>query len=70
VINVFPLLSIVGITLNSLDGTSYGEASDLTILASFTVNSVVVIPEPRTAMLLGLGLAVLAASRRRGPGTG
>ena len=66
VIDSFPLLSIVGVTLNSLDGTSYGEASDLTVLASFTVNSLVVIPEPGPAMLLGLGLVVLAASRRRG----
>ena len=66
VANAVPLLSIVGVTLHSLDGTSFGEASDLTILANFTVNSVVVIPEPGTAMLLGLGLAVLAASRRRG----
>jgi hypothetical protein len=66
VTNAIPLLSIVGVTLHSLDGASFGEASDLTILANFTVNSVVVIPEPGTAMLLGLGLAVLAASRRRG----
>lgn len=66
VVGSFPLLSIVGVTLNSLDGTSYGEASDLTVLANFTVNSLVVVPEPGTAMLLGLGLAVLAASRRRG----
>jgi hypothetical protein len=65
-INSFPLVSIVGVTLNSLDGASYGEASDLTVLANFTVNSLVVIPEPGTAMLLGLGLAVLAGSRRRG----
>ena len=63
--NTSPLVSIVGVTLNALDGATYGEASDLTVLANFSVNSVVLIPEPGTALLVGSGLLILAARRRR-----
>lgn len=65
VVNTSPLVSIVGVTLNALDGATYGEASDLTVLANFSVNSVVLIPEPGTALLVGSGLLILAARRRR-----
>jgi hypothetical protein len=65
VVNSSPLVSIVGVTLNALDGASYGEASDLTVLANFSVNSVVLIPEPGTALLVGSGLLILAARGRR-----
>ena len=65
VVNTAPLVSIVGVTLNALDGATYGEASDLTVLANFAVNNVVVIPEPGTALLVGSGLLILAARRRR-----
>ncbi len=65
VVNTSPLVSIVGVTLTALDGATYGEASDLTVLASFAVNNVVVIPEPGTALLVASGLLILAARHRR-----
>ena len=64
VVNTIPIVSISGVTLNSLSGAAFGEASDLTVLASFAVTSVTVIPEPGTALLAGFGLVLMAASRR------
>ena len=64
VVNTSPLVTISGVTLNSLSGASFSEPSDLTVLASFFVTSVTVIPEPGTALLTGFGLALMAATRR------
>ncbi len=64
VVNTSPFVSISGVTINSLSGVTFGEASDLTVLASFVVTSVTVIPEPGTALLAGFGLVLMAASRR------
>jgi len=54
-------------TLNSLSGVSFGEADDLTVLAQINVDptNLTPIPEPSTALLMSLGLGLLAASRRR-----
>jgi hypothetical protein len=65
VITSVPLVNTTLVTLNALDGTSYGELFDLTVLASFAVTGVTIIPEPSTALLAGLGLALLAARARR-----
>ena len=60
-------ISFASFTLNSLDGAGFGEADDLTVLAQITVAStnLTPIPEPSTALLMSLGLGLLAASRRR-----
>lgn len=60
-------IAFASFTLNSLDGAGFGEANDLTVLAQITVAStnLTPIPEPSTALLMSLGLGLLAASRRR-----
>ena len=60
-------ISFASFTLNSLNGAGFGEADDLTVLAQITVAStnLTPIPEPSTALLMSLGLGLLAASRRR-----
>ena len=50
------------VTLALVDGTPFGESEPLQILADIQV---VFVPEPTTALLLGLALAALAASPRR-----
>ncbi len=65
VITSVPLVNSTLVTLTALDGTAFGEPSDLTVLASFAITGVTIIPEPSTALLAGLGLAVLAARARR-----
>ena len=57
-----PTISIEGVTLNALNGATFGEPRDLVVLASFTMFAV---PEPRTGMLVMLGMTLLARSRRR-----
>ena len=59
-----PAVAIDGVTLNTLNGVHYGEASDLTVLASFSVTALAT-PEPSSGLLAGWGLAMLAAARRR-----
>ena len=63
------LLSVVngsvtmnGVTLALLDGTPFGESEPLQIIADIQV---VFVPEPTTALLLGLSLAALSASTRQ-----
>jgi hypothetical protein len=51
-----------GLTLTELPGAAFGEPDDLIVKADLTWTGVV--PEPGTGLLLGLGLAGLAASRR------
>ena len=60
--NLNPLLELNSVTINSIDGAPFGHPGEhLTIVGTY----VVLTPEPGTALLLGLGLAVLAARRRR-----
>ena len=62
-------IAFTGFTLNSLNGQNFGEANDLTVLAEINIASAspifTPIPEPSTALLMSLGLGLLAASRRR-----
>ena len=60
-----PVLFINSVTLNSLDGTPFGESAPLVVIASINVDSATVVPEPTTALLLGLGLLGLSAKQRR-----
>jgi hypothetical protein len=57
-----PLLTLTGVNLNHLPGGTFGEAQDLVILGSFQVTAV---PEPGSALLLGLGFVWLARSSAR-----
>jgi hypothetical protein len=62
-----PNLRIDQVTINSIDGTPYGEAGKfLTIVASYTVFTAA---EPETGLLVALGLVALAWQRRRGSAT-
>jgi hypothetical protein len=65
VVSNSPILTMNGVTLNSLAGSSFGETTDLVVLANITVNNVVPVPEPGTALLVGLGLAWVARIRPR-----
>jgi hypothetical protein len=60
-------ISFAGFVLNNLNGVSFGEAADLTVVAQISVdsNNLTAVPEPSTALLMSLGLGLLAASRRR-----
>jgi len=58
-------LTLSGITLTSLPGGLFGEDEDLLVKADITFVGTEVIPEPSTAILVGLGLVGLASSRRR-----
>jgi hypothetical protein len=60
-------ISFAGFVLNNLNGANFGEAEDLTVTAQISVDSTSLtpIPEPSTALLMSLGLGLLAASRRR-----
>ena len=66
VVTSSPSVEIVGVTLNALSGTAFGEADDLTVLANILVTDLVAIPEPSTGLLISLGLGLLATRRRRG----
>ena len=60
-------IAFTSFTLNSLNGADFGETDDLTVLAQINVDptNLTPIPEPSTALLMSLGLGLLAASRRR-----
>ena len=61
IVNVNPRVELNSVTINSIDGTPFGHPGEhLTIVGTY----VVLTPEPGTGLLLGLGLAVLAARRR------
>jgi hypothetical protein len=51
-----------GVTLALLDGTPFGESEPLQIIADIQV---LFVPEPTTALLLGLSLAALAGSTKQ-----
>jgi len=57
-------LTLSGITLAILSGGDFGETEDLQIKADITFVGSEPIPEPSTALLVGLGLVGLASSRR------
>ena len=64
IVNTNPTIEIDQVTINSIDGTPFGEAGKhLTIVASYSVLT----PEPGTGLLVALGLGILAV--RRGPGS-
>ena len=65
VLTSVPLVNSTLVTLNAINGASFGEPNDLVVQASFAVTGATIIPEPGTALLAGLGLAVLAARARR-----
>ncbi len=69
VVSPGPVVAITGVTLNVLDGAGFGEASDLTVLATFNVFAVP-IPEPSSGLLAAWGLALVAAARRRSASRG
>ena len=62
VVSSTPLINIQSVTLNALNGAAFGEAQDLVVRAEFIVFA---IPEPGTALLLGVGLFALAVSGSR-----
>ena len=64
VLGSVPRVYVNAVTLNSLDGSAFGEAADLVITASIQVDSVTVIPEPGTGLLLASGLVILRLRRR------
>jgi len=67
IVNVSPAVELDQVTINSIDGTPFGEpGKHLAIVASYSVLT----PEPGTGLLVALGLAALAWRRRPGPGTG
>lgn len=59
-------LSFDGVQIALIDGAPFGETLSLLVQGSFSVTggSPVVIPEPSTGVLLGLGLLVLGSRRR------
>ena len=59
-----PMVYVNAVTLNSLNGSAFGEAADLVITASIQVDSATVIPEPGTGLLLTSGLLILRLRRR------
>ena len=64
VLGVSPMISISAVTLNALDGATFGESDDLVVLASINVTGATVIPEPGTGALFALGLMGLGLRRR------
>ena len=54
-------------TLNALNGAGFGETDDLIIFATINItpSSLTVIPEPSTALLVSMGLGLLADGSRR-----
>ena len=67
IVNVSPAVELDQITINSVDGTPFGETGKhLTIVASYHVLT----PEPGTGLLLAFGVTALAWRRRPVPRTG
>lgn len=54
-------VELFGVTIGVVPGAPFGELEDLFVLGNF---STVPIPEPSTALLVGLGLAALSTRRR------
>lgn len=57
-------LTLTGLTLAVIPGALFGEIENLEIKADITFVGMNPIPEPSTALLVGLGLVGLASSRR------
>ena len=64
VLGVSPMVSISAVTLNALDGATFGESDDLVVLANINVTGATVIPEPATGALFALGLMALGLRQR------
>ncbi|MAJ60101.1 MAG: hypothetical protein CBC48_08985 [bacterium TMED88] len=64
VLGVSPVISISAVTLNALDGATFGESDDLVVLANINVTGATVIPEPGTGALFALGLMALGLRQR------
>jgi hypothetical protein len=63
IVNENPVVEIDQVTINSIDGTPFGEPGQhLTIVASYNVLT----PEPGTGLLVALGLVVMASRRSAG----
>jgi ABC-type xylose transport system permease subunit len=54
-------LTMNGVTLVALDGAAFGESEALQVIADIQI---AMVPEPGTALLLGLSLAALSAATR------
>lgn len=65
------VVEIHSVTLNQLDGTTYGEAESLVIFGEYYIeaSAATPIPEPGTGFLVAAGIASLAGLRRRRAGT-
>jgi hypothetical protein len=60
-------VALDSIVMGTVDGASFGEASDLVLTFNFNFfgsSNTVPTPEPSTALLLAIGLAGVAARRR------
>ena len=57
--------SMDGLTLFFVPGSQFGEPDDLLVIANLNVEFPTPIPEPNTALLLGLALAGLAGTKRQ-----
>jgi hypothetical protein len=64
----FNYLSIDRIEFLPFGGTPAGSPINLAGGAWFVLDDLVVVPEPSTAVLLGLGLLIARATKRRGSG--
>ena len=60
-------VTMFAVTLGVVPGAAFGEADDLIVTGDFNVEGGTgsLVPEPSTGLLLGVGLAFLAARRSR-----